>query len=70
MAEHLYIVIWKNSRGAWQPEAGGVFSEQRLAENLVECKKAAGETYEFAIVEGSLLTPETEEEAAVRLGQF
>jgi hypothetical protein len=60
--EHLYIVLWKNSRGPWQPEQGGVFTERRLAENLMECKKAAGEPYTFAIVEGTILPPKEDKD--------
>ena len=59
MNDTLYIVLWKDSRGNWKPESGGVFSERRIAENLVECKKAAGETYTFAVVEGSILPTKT-----------
>ena len=66
MVEHLFIVLWKHTRGNWVPETGGVFTERRLAENLIECKKAAGEPYEFAIVEGVTLGPALEE----ALGSF
>ena len=70
MEEHLFIVLWRDTRGIWHAEGNGVFTERRLAENFVECKKAAGETFKFAVVEGSILRPETMAEASARLGEF
>lgn len=70
MEEHLYIVIWRDSRKVWHAEPNGVFTDRRLAENLIECKKAAGESYKFAIVDGPIVCPETMEEAEKRLGAF
>jgi hypothetical protein len=70
MKQSLFVVVWKNHKGAWTPEMGGIFTERRLAENLIECKKAAGESYEFAIVDGYIHTQETEAAATERLGAF
>jgi hypothetical protein len=70
MNKQLYIVIWRYSGQPWRAELGGVFTERRMAENLIECKKAAGESYEFAIVDGTILTEETEAAATERLGAF
>jgi len=57
MEEHLFIVIWKDYKGTWRAQEGGVLPTQRLAENLIECKKAAGETFEFAWIEGPITSP-------------
>lgn len=67
--DHIYIVLWK-SGGIWRPQSQGVFEERRLAENLIECLKAAGEKYEFAVVEGPIVSPESMAAAEARLGQF
>ena len=68
--ETVYIVIWQDSRKIWHAEPQGVFTERRMAENLIECKRASGETYKFAIVEGLIYSPETMAEAEAHLGAF
>jgi hypothetical protein len=67
--EHLFIVVWKSLSGIWHAEPNGVFTERRIAENFIECKKAAGELWELYIVEGSIVIgPVAEYEK--RLGEF
>ena len=68
MDDTLYIVIWQDSRKIWHAEPQGVFAERRMAEYLIECKRAAGEPYKFAIVEGPIVSPYTMAEA--RLSTF
>ena len=41
-----------------------------MAENLIECRKASGEKYEFAIVCGPITSPESMAEAEKALGEF
>ena len=67
--EKLFIVVWFGN-GFWHEQCGGVFTERRLAENLIECKRANGEKYPFAIVEGPIVNPETMAEVEKRLGAF
>ena len=56
--ETLYIVICRSGkRGNWSAVCEGLFDCFRLAENLVECKKAAGSTLDYAIVEGPITNP-------------
>jgi hypothetical protein len=55
--EQLFIVVWRYGKTPWRSALGGVFKERRLAENLIECQKAAGETCDFAIVEGPITNP-------------
>ena len=58
----VYVVICKPSRGPWMPCPSGVFGERRLAENLIECRIAAGDSLTHAIVEGpAVLTPAAKE---------
>lgn len=70
MNEHLFIVIYRHGEAQWEGKTNGVFGSRRLAENFVECAKASGFSGELAIVEGTILTAETEEEATARLGKF
>lgn len=70
MDETLSIVIWQDSRGTWHAEPNGVFVERRLAENLIECKKAAGEAFKFAIVDGPIISPFDMKKAEEELGAF
>jgi hypothetical protein len=69
--EILYIVLWRMSGTAhWSALHEGQMPTRRLALNLIECKMAAGSTFEFAIVGGPIETTEeiAAEEAA--LGAF
>ena len=68
--EHLFIVVWKSLSGIWHAEPNGVFTERRIAENFIECKKAAGELWELYIVEGSIVSPDQTAEYEKRLGEF
>lgn len=73
MEEHLYIVIWRSKIQecrAWRAESEAVFTERRLAENFIECKLAASNQWEFAIVEGPIVNPDQMAEAEARLGAF
>ena len=70
MVDIIYIVLWRDSQGLWRPESDGVFTERRLAENLIECRKAAGQPWEFAIVEGPITSPQKMAEAEASLGPF
>ena len=70
MEDVIYIVLWRSGQGLWQPEPHGVFTERRLAENLIECRKAAGQPWEFAIVEGPITSPQKMAEAEAALGPF
>lgn len=54
MEQKLYIVVKRNDGEPWQEKVGGVFTERRLAENLIECSKANGFACKFAIVEGPI----------------
>jgi hypothetical protein len=68
--EHLYIVLWRGSDGIWKAESRGVFHERRIADNFIECAKAAGEQWDFAVVEGPIVSPESMAEIEARLGTF
>jgi hypothetical protein len=70
MEERVFIVIVKfGDKGVWLPQAEGVFTSRRLAENLVECKRAAGCSGEFAIVAGPLTNPAQMDAAEASLEQ-
>lgn len=69
--ETIYIVLYRVvSSSKWKAINEGEFSERRLAENLIECKRAAGYTWDFAIVEGPIVSQETMAQAEARLGEF
>lgn len=71
MNDRLYIILWRSPKSTiWHAEDRGVFESRRLAENFIECAKASGQTWDYAIVEGPIVSPETMEQAAVRLGEF
>jgi len=70
MEEYLYIVIWKGETIPWRAVDRGIFTERRLAENYIECQKAAGETWTYAILAGPITSPESMAEAEARLGDF
>jgi hypothetical protein len=49
----------------------GEMPERRMAENLIECKKASGwKNFQFAIVEGPIFSPESMAEAESKLEAF
>lgn len=69
--EHLYIVVYKSGDSApWRGLHEGEFYERRLAENFIECKRAQGYNWRFAIVDGPIVSPEGMAEAEARLGKF
>ena len=68
--EHLNIVIYRLDGGKWRPEPYGVCEDRRMAEKMIEVAKHKGETFEFAIVKGLIVSPETMAEAESRLGKF
>jgi len=72
MEERLYIVVYRsNDLDRWRSLSEGEFPERRLAENMIECKKAVGwRNFQFGIVEGPIISPETMAEAEARLGAF
>ena len=68
--EHLFIVIYRYEGGKWKPEPHGACEDRRMAEKMIEVAKHKGETFEFSIVEGPIVSPETMAEAEKRLGKF
>ena len=68
--EHLFIVIYRLEGGKWRPEPYGVCEDRGMAEKMIEVAKHKGETFEFSIVEGTIVSPETMAEAEARLGVF
>ena len=70
MEDHLYIVIWKGETIPWRAAERAIFTERRLAENYIECQKAAGETWTYGIVEGPITSPEAMAEQEAALGVF
>lgn len=54
----LYIVVYRGKSDArWKAMSEAEFSERRLAENFIECKRAAGwlpDVWDFAIVQGEI----------------
>lgn len=58
MGEKLYIVVYRDkNNGRWKSMSEGEFTDRRLAENLIECKRSTGwltEYWDFAIVEGPI----------------
>lgn len=67
---HLFIVVYRLEGGKWKPEPYGACEDRRMAEKIIEVAKHKGETFEFAIVEGAIVSPETMAEAEARLGAF
>ncbi len=70
MDEHLFIVLYRARTGKWNPLAGGVVDTRSDAETLIRAEQIKGSTLEYAIVEGPVVSPETMEQAAARLGEF
>lgn len=70
MEEYLYIVIWKGETIPWRAADKGIFYERRLAENYIECQKAAGETWTYDIVAGPTTSPEAMAEQEAKMGAF
>lgn len=69
--EHLYIVVYKHMVGAkWTALNDGEFIERRLAENMIEIRKAHGSTWEYGIVDGPIVRVESTAEVEERLGTF
>jgi hypothetical protein len=70
--ERLFIVVYRNAASKrWTAISEGELPERRMAENFIECKKAAGwSSYEFGIVEGPIVNPEQMAEAEKQLGTF
>ena len=69
--ETLFIVVYKVLGGRWQSMNEGEFTERRLAENMIECKKAAGwQNFQFGIVSGPIVNQEQMAEAEKALGVF
>jgi hypothetical protein len=68
--KHLYIVIYRCGGGKWKPEPHGVCEDRAMAGKMIEVAKHKGETFEFAIVEGPIVSAETMAEAEARLGAF
>ena len=65
--EHLFIVVYKHMAGArWTALNDGEFAERRLAENMMEIRKAHGLAWEYGIVDGLVVTPETTEQRIER----
>lgn len=65
----LYIVVYRNNCGGrWQSLSEGELPERRMAENLIECKKATGWLdFEFGIVEGQVVCPRDRAEEQKRM---
>ena len=72
MEERLYVVVYRsNDLDRWRSISEGEFPERRLAENMIECKKAAGwRNFQFGIVEGPIVCPEEMAAAEKALGAF
>lgn len=72
MDEHLYIVVYRaDAESRWKAINEGEFESRRLAENFIECKKVTGwHRFQFGVVEGPIVSPETMAEAEERLGKF
>lgn len=70
--EMLYVVVYKlNLEDRWRVMSDGEFTERRLAENLIECKRATGwHLFRFGIVEGPIVNPKQMAEAEAALGEF
>ena len=68
MADHLFIVVYRNKGEIWQAKTNGIFTERRLADSFVECSKASGFNAEMAVVEGWITTDD--EEVDDKLGAF
>lgn len=73
--ETLCIVVYRmTSGGRWKVISEGEFKERRLAENLIECKRATGwgeKDWDFGIVEGPIINPEQRiERGNQELGAF
>ncbi len=66
--DHLYIVVYKTHKdGKWNSLCDGEFEERRLAENLIEIKKAQRSAWEFAIVDGPIVSPKSMAEAEANI---
>jgi hypothetical protein len=71
MMENLYIVIWRSGpQKVWAAEPRGVFTSRRLADSFVEINHPHYPDFEYAIVEGPIVSPESMEAAEARLGAF
>lgn len=70
--KHLYIVVWRMSpTSTWKPLADGVFECRSNAELVVKAEQVKGSTMEYAIVEGPIISPETDIKRSDReLGPF
>ena len=68
--EHLFIVVYRTAGGKWKPEPYGVCEDRKMAEKMIEVAVHKGETFEFAIVEGSIVNPAQMAEAEAALGKF
>lgn len=69
--EHLFIVAHRvGGKGPWRTDE--VFEEKRLAENFKEIKELLDIEPKniYAVVEGSIVSPKTMDEADARLGPF
>ena len=66
-----YIVVYRYSPSErWNVKIDGAFPERHLAEKLAEVCQYQNPTWQYAIVDGAIVSPETAEEAEQRLGEF
>lgn len=70
--DSLFIVVYRDGQTSrWKAMHEGEFTERRMAENFIECKRATGwGSFRFAIVEGPIVSQESMAEAEARLGAF
>jgi len=64
----LYILLWRRKGGKWQ--FGGTAETEEDREWLLKSIRLDGLGFEYGYVEGPIVSPETMEQAAVRLGEF
>ena len=69
----LYIVLCKHRRlpkNLWRPVTNGIFTEQRLAENFIECQSASEPDYIFVYVTGPITNPVEMAAQELLMGSF
>jgi hypothetical protein len=67
--EHLYIVLHKYStEERWNADL--VLNSMELARGYVAARQSIRPNDKWVVVEGTIITPETDEEADKRMGEF